>query len=90
MEYIYDYYVKNGTYPSVSEIKERLNCFRNLIAYRIVISMQRCNLEKLEDREQEELKNLYEIEELIKDEWFDIITDKLLGRSKPMKRQGEQ
>lgn len=68
MEYIYDYYVKNGTYPSVSEIKERLNCFRDLIAYRIVISMPRCHLEKLEDREQEELKHLYEIEELIKDE----------------------
>lgn len=68
MEYIYDYYVKNGTSPSVSEIKERLNCFRNLIAYRIVISMPRCHLEKLEDREQEELKHLYGIEELIKDE----------------------
>ena len=39
VEYIYDYYEKNGSYPSVSEIKERLNCFRDLIAYRIVISM---------------------------------------------------
>ena len=35
VEYIYDYYEKNGSYPSVSEIKERLNCFRDLIAYRI-------------------------------------------------------
>lgn len=33
VEYIYDYYEKNGSYPSVSEIKERLNCFRDLIAY---------------------------------------------------------
>lgn len=61
VEYIYDYYFKNGTYPSVSEIKERLNCFRDLIAYRIVISMPRCHLEKIEDREKEEISHLYKI-----------------------------
>lgn len=61
VEYIYDYYLKNGTYPSVSEIKERLNCFRDLIAYRIVISMPQCHLEKAEDREKEEIKHLYKI-----------------------------
>ena len=32
VEYIYDYYTKNGTYPSVAELKNRLNCFRDLIA----------------------------------------------------------
>ena len=37
VEYIYDYYTKNGTYPPVPELQERLNCFRDLIAYRIVI-----------------------------------------------------
>lgn len=46
VEYIYDYYEKNGSYPSVSEIKERLNCFRDLIAYRIVISMPRCHMKQ--------------------------------------------
>lgn len=61
VEYIYDYYAKNGTYPSVSELKERLNCFRDLIAYRIVISMPRCHLEKAEDREIEEIRHLYQI-----------------------------
>lgn len=61
VEYIYDYYAKNGTYPSVSELKERLNCFRDLIAYRIVISMPRCHLEKAEDREKEEIRHLYQI-----------------------------
>ena len=44
VEYIYDYYTKNGTYPPVSELQERLNCFRDLIAYRIVISMPKCHL----------------------------------------------
>ena len=27
VEYIYDYYTKNGTYPPVSELQERLNCW---------------------------------------------------------------
>ena len=61
VEYIYDYYSENGTYPTVSEIKERLNCFRDLIAYRIVISMPRCHLEKAEDQEKEEIRHLYQI-----------------------------
>lgn len=61
VEYIYDYFAQNGTYPSVSEIKQRLNCFRDLIAYRIVISMPRCHLEKPEDREKVELEHLYRI-----------------------------
>lgn len=43
VEYIYDYYAQNGTYPSVTDIKDRLNCFRDLIAYRIVISMPQCH-----------------------------------------------
>ena len=61
VEYIYDYYTKNRAYPSVSELKNRLNCFRDLIAYRIIISMPRCHLERLEDREEEEIKHLYQI-----------------------------
>lgn len=61
VEYIYNYYTEHKTYPTVSEIKERLNCFRDLIAYRIVISMPQCHLEKKEDREREELRHLYEI-----------------------------
>lgn len=61
VEYIYDYYEKNGTYPTVPEIKECLNCFRDLIAYRIVISMPKCHLENGEDRKKEEIKYLYKI-----------------------------
>lgn len=61
VEYIYSYYNEHGTYPSVPELKERLNCFRDLIAYRIVISMPKCHLNPGEDRETEELKYLYEI-----------------------------
>ena len=39
VEFIYDYYKEHGKYPSVSQIKERLSCFRDFIAYRIVIAM---------------------------------------------------
>ena len=33
VEYIYDYYRENGTYPSVAELKNKLSCFRDFIAY---------------------------------------------------------
>lgn len=61
VEYIHNYFQKHGTYPSVVELKDRLNFFRDLIAYRIVISMPACHLKKEEDREVTELKYLYEI-----------------------------
>ena len=61
VEYIYDYYMEHQKFPTEAELKKRLNCFRDLIAYRIVVSMPRCHLERLEDRETEELRHLYEI-----------------------------
>lgn len=61
VEYIYDYYTEHGKYPSVSELKERLNCFRDLIAYRIVISMPRCHVRDKKKRQEEEIKYLYKI-----------------------------
>lgn len=61
VEYIYDYYKKHGTYPSVPELKSRLSCFRDLIAYRIVISLPKCHLKEGEDRDKEEIRYLYEI-----------------------------
>ena len=66
VEYIYDYYTKNGTYPPVSELQERLNCFRDLIAYRIVISMPKCHLKNPDDGEREEIRYLYEIANVLK------------------------
>ena len=61
VEYIYNYYIEHGLYPSLTELKNRLSCFRDFIAYRIVIAMPRCHLKCEEDRESEELKYLYEI-----------------------------
>lgn len=61
VEFIYDYYKEHGEYPSVSKIKERLSCFRDFIAYRIVIAMPRCHLKNGENAREEELRYLYEI-----------------------------
>lgn len=61
VEYIYDYYSKHGTYPPIAELKNKLSCFRDLIAYRIVISLPKCHLKAGEDRENAELKYLYDI-----------------------------
>ena len=61
VEYIYDYYEKYHQFPSMEEIKKRLDCFRDLIAYRVVISLPQCHLKEGQDREKEELRYLYEI-----------------------------
>ena len=60
VEYIYDYR-ENGTYPSVAELKNKLSCFRDFIAYRIVVCMPRCHLKPGEDQEQASIRYLYEI-----------------------------
>ena len=61
VEYIYDYYTEHGEYPPLADLKNRLSCFRDFIAYRIVISMPRCHLQSEDDRGSEELKYLYQI-----------------------------
>ena len=61
VEFIYDYYEEHGKYPNIAELKKRLSCFRDLIAYRIIISVPRCHLNSEEDREEQERKYLYQI-----------------------------
>lgn len=61
LEFIYNYYKEKGRYPSEAEIKNNLNCFRDLIAYRIVISLPLCHVSDIERIGAEELKYLYEI-----------------------------
>lgn len=60
-EYIYDYYVKHHTFPPIEGLQRQLNHFRDFIAYRIVLSMPACHLRPGQDREQEEIRYLYEI-----------------------------
>ena len=53
--------MKNGDYPPVAELKNRLSCFRDFIAYRIVISLPKCHVKDGESIEEKEIKYLYEI-----------------------------
>ncbi len=67
LEYIYDYYKANNEFPSENQIKNGLNCFRDLIAYRIVISLPKCHIKEGESREEKELDYLYKIAEDLPD-----------------------
>lgn len=67
LEYIYSYYKANGRYPSEAEIKSNLICFRDLIAYRIVISLPQCHVKNGESVDAQELKYLYEIANVLPD-----------------------
>lgn len=61
VEYIYNYYEEYGTYPAVADLKEKLSCFRDIIAYRIVIALPKCHLKPGQNLEEEEMKYLYQI-----------------------------
>lgn len=61
VEYISDYYNEHSAYPPLTELKNKLSCFRDLIAYRIVISIPKCHLKVGADIEEEEIRYLYEI-----------------------------
>ena len=60
VKYISDYYEEYGKYPTTAELKRSLSCFRDLIAYRIVISMPKCHYENEEERQIAELECLYD------------------------------
>lgn len=61
IDYIYDYYKENNECPTEAQIKSKLVRFRDLIAYRIVISMPKCHLMEGQNRREVELEYLYKI-----------------------------
>lgn len=65
VESIHDYYMDHGTFPDMDELKERLNKFRDLIAYRIVISYPKCRLRDGENQEEKELQYLYQVANIL-------------------------
>ena len=65
LEYIYKYYGKNGRFPTEAEIKSKLICFRDLIAYRIVISMPSCHVSNESEKCDTEFKYLYDIADIL-------------------------
>lgn len=65
VEYVYDYYKKNNEFPPIDSLKQKLSCFRDLIAYRIVVSMPQCHIKEGEDRREIELNYLYKIANIL-------------------------
>lgn len=65
VEYVYDYFKKNNEFPPVDMLKQKLSCFRDLIAYRIVISMPQCHIKEGEDRREIELDYLYKVANML-------------------------
>lgn len=67
VSHIYNYHSEHGTYPPVSELRDEINRFKDLIAYRIVLSLPACHLKPGTDRTSLEEKTLYEIANLLPD-----------------------
>ncbi|MCP1110342.1 hypothetical protein M2145_002700 [Lachnospiraceae bacterium PF1-21] len=63
--YIYNYYKKYKKYPSIAAIKQHLSCFRDLIAYRIVVSLPKCHVKPGGNREEIERDLLYQVANII-------------------------
>ena len=61
VELIYNYYLEHKEFPSLTELKRNLSYFRDLIAYRVVISLPKCHLEENQNQEEEEIKYLYDV-----------------------------
>lgn len=67
IEYIYDGYKKTGHIPDIEELKKKLDGFRDLIAYRIVIQVPKCNIKDDNERRKKELELLYDITNILPD-----------------------
>lgn len=65
VENCYDYYKEHGEFMPVMELKQKLGCFRDLIAYRIVISMPKCHIKEGQDRREIELDYLYKVANIL-------------------------
>lgn len=61
VSFIDDFFLEHGAFPELAEILNCLERFRDLIAYRIVLSFPECHLKEGESREDFEIKYLYEI-----------------------------
>lgn len=84
VDFIYEYYQKYHHFPASQEIKEKLSCFRDILAYRIVISLPKCHLKEGQTIEEEEIKLLYEIANklptFLEGQGFAVVKANLEGR----------
>ena len=58
---IYDYYQKYNEIPTAAYIREQVNHFKDMIAYRIVLCLPKCKISDPYERDKEELRLIYEI-----------------------------
>ena len=65
VSYIYKYHQAHGCFPQLPQVKSQVTRFRDLIAYRIVISLPKCHVRPGEDRKERELHYLYEIADML-------------------------
>lgn len=61
VESVYNHYKKYGDFPSIIDLQQKLSCFRDLIAYRIIVSMPKCHIKPGDNREEIELDYLYKV-----------------------------
>lgn len=67
INYFNDYYEEFGKIPPIEPLKEKLRSFRDIIAYRIIISIPKCHLEEDDNKEEVELYYLYKIANALPD-----------------------
>ncbi len=61
VEYFSNYYEQNKEFPDFLDLKDKLLKFRDLIAYRIVVSMPKCHLDQNQNKKEVEIWYLYQI-----------------------------
>lgn len=88
VNYIYEYYRNNKKFPSVESIKSHTANIRDLIAYRIVVSLPKCHLPEGKDLETCEIKYLYEIADalpaFLEQRGFSPVISDFDGRRSPL------
>ncbi len=65
VETIYNHYKQTGEFPEPAQIKRNVKCFRDLIAYRIVVSMPKCHIKPGQNKDEIEQGYLYEIAQIL-------------------------
>ena len=91
VNYVNEYYGQYNEFPALADIRNHM-IFRDLIAYRFVVSLPKCHLEPGEDKEAKEIAYLYElanyIPELMETIGFsvELSAEKLSGHLSPEAR----